>query len=111
MRGQADPEAPPHELILGIEPAGEGQPGGWPYLVRRDALVELGACPLHIATGIQRLADARLIAAAPDFAAVLLRILTTPALTRHDLDAATSAAIDTAWVLLIRTAPHLEIGP
>ncbi|GAB6843698.1 hypothetical protein HNR00_001224 [Methylorubrum rhodinum] len=99
VRGEADPEAPPHEVILGIEPASEERPGGWPYLVRRDASVERGACPLHIATGIQRLADARLIAAAPDLAAALLRVLTTPALMRHDLDAATRAAIDTAWAL------------
>jgi hypothetical protein len=111
VRGQADPEAPPHEVILEIEPASEGRPGGWPYLVRRAASVEYGDCPLHIATGIQRLADARLIAAAPDLSAALLSVLTAPALMRHDLDAATRAAIDAAWALLIRAAPHMEIGP
>ena len=111
VRGEADPKAPPHAVILGIEPASERRPGGWPYLVRRAASVEHGDCPLHIATGIQRLADARLIAAAPDLAAALLGVLTAPALRRHDLDATTRAAIDAAWALLIRAAPHLEIGP
>jgi hypothetical protein len=111
VRGQADPEAPPHEVILGIALASDGRPGGWPYFVRRAATVERGDGPLHIATGIQRLADARLIAAAPDLAAALLSVLTAPALRRHDLDAVTRAAIDAAWALLIRAAPHLEIGP
>ena len=111
VRGGADPEAPPHAVILGIAPASEGRPGGWPYLVRRAASVERGDCPLHIATGIQRLADARLIAAAPDLAVALLSVLAAPALRRHDLDAATRAAIDAAWELVIRAAPHLEIGP
>ena len=111
VRGQADPEAPPHELILGIAPASEGRPGGWPYLVRCAATVKRGDGPLHIATGIQRLADARLIAAAPDLAAALLSVLTAPALRRHDLDATTRAAIDAAWELVIRAAPHMEIGP
>ncbi len=111
VRGQADPEAPPHEVILGIEPASEGRSGGWPYLVRRNASVELGACPLHIATGIQRLADARLVAAAPDLAAALPGVLTTPAFIRHDLDAATRAAFDATWELLIRVARHLENEP
>ncbi|AWN35182.1 hypothetical protein [Methylobacterium radiodurans] len=75
--------------MLGIEPAGHDQPSGWPYFVRRDAPVELGECPLHVATGIQRLADARLIAAAPDFAAGRLHLLTAPALGARDLEART----------------------
>ncbi|MFY9294832.1 MAG: hypothetical protein WAP03_29735 [Methylorubrum rhodinum] len=28
VRGEADPAAPPHAVILGIEPASEGRPGG-----------------------------------------------------------------------------------
>ncbi|MFY9294833.1 MAG: hypothetical protein WAP03_29740 [Methylorubrum rhodinum] len=79
--------------------------------MRRDTSIERGDCPLHIAIGIQQLADARLIAAAPDLAAALLRVLTIPAHMRHDLDAATRTAIDAAWALLIQVAPHLEIGP
>lgn len=111
VRGEAEPGASPAAVMLGIEPAAEDRPGGWPYFIRRDAPVEPGGCPLHIATGIQRLADARLIGAAPDLAAALLQLLTAPALTAHDLDARTRKAIDEAWALLVRVAPHLEIGP
>ncbi|TNC06267.1 hypothetical protein FF100_34795 [Methylobacterium terricola] len=110
VRGAAELGAPPPQAMLGVEPAAEDRPGGWPYFIRRDGPVEPGGCPLHIATGIQRLADARLIAAAPDLAATLLRLLTAPALGARDLDARTRDAIDAAWPLLIRVAPQLEIG-
>ncbi|WP_342148005.1 hypothetical protein [Methylorubrum sp. SB2] len=110
MRGEAETEAPPARAMLGVEPAGDDCPGGWPYFVRRDIPVEPGGCPLHIATGIQRLADARLIAAAPDLAAALLALLVAPAITAHGLDAHTRTAVDAAWALLVRVAPHLEIG-
>lgn len=110
VRGEAEPGAPPAQAMLGVEPAADDRPGGWPYFIRRDAPVEPGGCPLHIATGIQRLADARLIAAAPDLAATLLRLLTAPALGARDLDARTRDAINAAWGLLIRVAPQLEIG-
>lgn len=110
VRGEAEPDLPPTQAMLGIEPAGDDRPGGWPYFVRRDAPVEPGGCPLHIATGIQRLADARLIAAAPDLAAALLALLISPAVTAHGLDAHTRMAVDAAWGLLVRVAPHLEIG-
>ena len=111
VRGEADPDSSPAQAMLGIEPAGDDRPGGWPYFIRRDAPVERGDCPLHIATGIQRLADARLIAAAPDLAAALLTLIVAPAVTAHGLDAHTRTAVDAAWTLLVRVAPHLEIGP
>ena len=49
------------------------------------------------------------MAAAPDLAAVLLRLLTSPALTRADLDPGTGEALAAAWDILVRVAPHLEI--
>lgn len=110
MRGAAEPSAPPAQAMLGVEPAAEDRPGGWPYFIRRDAPFEPGCCPLHIATGVQRLADAQLLAAAPDLAERLLALLTAPALGSRDLDARTRAAIDVAWALLVRVAPQLEIG-
>ncbi|MET7244403.1 hypothetical protein ABZT49_13620 [Methylobacterium sp. EM32] len=110
VRGEAEPGALPAQTMLGVEPAVEDRPGGWPYFIRRDAPVEPGGCPLHIATGIQRLADARLVAAAPDLAERLLALLTAPALGSRDLDARTRAAIDAAWALLVRVSPQLEIG-
>lgn len=109
VRGEAEADASPAESMLGVAPATEGGPGGWPYLIRQDRPVEPGSCLLHIATGIQRLADAKLIAAAPELADVLLRLLTTPALMAHDLDPRSRPAITTAWALLVRVAPHLEI--
>ena len=111
VRGEAEAGASPAEAILGVAPATDTEPGGWPYFIRGDAPVEPGGCPLHIATGIQRLADARLIAAAPDLAAVLLRLLTAPELAHADRDPRTAAAITTAWNLLVQVAPHLEIEP
>ncbi|WP_145984597.1 hypothetical protein [Methylobacterium aquaticum] len=66
---------------------------------------------MHIATGIQRLADAQLLAAAPDLAAMLLRLLTAPALGARDLDSRTREVVDAAWSLLIRVTPQLEVGP
>lgn len=65
VRGEAEPGASPAAVMLGIEPATEDRPGGWPYFIRRDEPVEPSECPLHIATGIQRLADARLIGCRP----------------------------------------------
>ncbi|WP_298957256.1 hypothetical protein [uncultured Methylobacterium sp.] len=111
VRGAAEPGASPAQVMLGVEPAADDRAGGWPYFVRRDVPVEPGGCPLPIATGSQRLADARLIAAAPDLAAGLLRLLIDPALRARDLDTGTREAIDAAWALLVRVAPHLEIGP
>ncbi|MFG7489378.1 hypothetical protein [Methylorubrum rhodesianum] len=110
VRGETEPGASPLNLMLGIEPASDELPGGWPYLVRRHQPVEPGRCPLHIAVGIQRLADARLIAAAPELAERLLALLVAPALGNRDLDAGTRAAVDAAWRLLVRVAPQLEIG-
>ena len=48
-----------------IEPATNDTPGGWPYFILRDR-TSLGCGPIHVASSIQDLADARLIAAAPD---------------------------------------------
>lgn len=61
VRGEAEPGASPLNLMLGIEPASDERPGGWPYLVRRRQPVEpsglpashrgrykaLGRCPAH----------------------------------------------------------------
>ena len=109
VRGEADEGAPALDVMLGVEPATEARPGGWPFLIRQDRPLEPGGSLLHLATGIQRLADARLMAAAPDLADVLLRLLTSPDLTAHDLDPQTQPAIVAAWNLLVRVAPHLEI--
>ncbi|WP_156295587.1 hypothetical protein [Methylobacterium aquaticum] len=89
--GEADPDAWPAQIMLGAEPAAEDRPGGWPYFIRRDAPVEPGGCPLHMATGIQRLADAQLLAAAPDLAERRLALLTAPTLGLRDRDAGTRA--------------------
>lgn len=107
--GEAGEGASAEEAMLGVEPATDERPGGWPYLIRQDRPIELGDCPLHVATGIQRLADARLMAGAPELAATLLRLLTAPDLTRHDLDPRTRQVVTGAWDLLVRVAPHLEI--
>lgn len=111
VRGEADPGASPEAVTLGVEPATDDRPAGFPYLIRQDRPVSVGGSLLHLATGIQRLADAKLMAAAPDLADVLLRLLTSPALMQRDLEPRTRAARDAAWDLLIRVAPHLEIGP
>ncbi len=52
VRGEAGNAASPSEAVLGIEPATEDQPGGWPCLIRQDRPVETGSCPLHLATTI-----------------------------------------------------------
>ena len=109
VRGEASEEAPARDAMFGIEPATEDGAGGWPYLIRQDRGFALGECLLHLATGIQRLADAKLMAAAPDLAAVLLRLMTSPALTRADLDPGTRETLASGWALLVRVAPHLEI--
>jgi hypothetical protein len=111
VRGEAEPGASTVALMLGVPPAANDGLSGWPYFVRCDGPVEPGGSHLHIASGIQRLADAKLIAAAPDLAATLLRLLTSPALMRADLDERTQEAVTGAWDLLVRVAPHLEIGP
>jgi len=109
VRGEAGPDAPAEVAMFGIEPADPARPGGWPYFFRPDRPFEPGSCPLHIATGIQRLADAKLMAAAPDLAAALLRLLTAPDLMAPDLDPGTRGALTAAWDLLVKVAPHLEI--
>lgn len=62
VRSTAEPDAAPAELMLGVEPAAAGHAGGWLYIIRRNRPLEPGGCPLHIASGIQWLADARLSA-------------------------------------------------
>lgn len=109
VRGEADAGSTAEAVMLGVEPATNARPGGWPYLIRQDRSVEPGGCPLHLAIGIQRLADAKLMATAPELAEVLLRLLTSPDLMLDDLDPRTRQAIATAWDLLVKVAPHLEI--
>jgi hypothetical protein len=111
VHGEAEPGASAVALMHGVPPAANDGPGGWPYFVRRNVPVEPDGSHLHIASGTQRLADAKLIAAAPAFAAALLRLLTTPDLMQAELDARTQEAMAAAWDLLVRVAPHLEIGP
>jgi hypothetical protein len=111
VRGEAEPGASAAAMMLGVPSAANDRPGGWPYFVRRNMPLEPGGSSLHVATGIQRLADAKLIAAAPDLAAALLRLLTAPELMRAGLDERTREAVTAAWDLLVRVAPHLEIGP
>ena len=109
VRGEAVGDASASNLMLGVEPAAEDSPGGWPYLIRQNRPVALGECPLHLAIGIQRLADAKLMAAAPDLAGALLQLLTSPALTQAGLDYRTQEAVTAAWDLLVRATPHLKI--
>ena len=110
VRGEAGEGASAAEAMLGVEPATEDAPGGWPYLIRQNRPVALGDCPLHFAIGIQRLADARLMAAAPDLADALLQLLIAPGLTKAGLDPRTQEVVAGAWDLLVRVTPHLEIG-
>ena len=110
VRGEAGEAASAADAVLGVEPATEDGAGGWPFIIRQNRPVALGDCPLHLATGIQRLADARLMAAAPDLAIALFRLLTSPAFTKSGLDLRTVAVVMSAWDLLVRVTPHFEIG-
>ncbi len=109
VRGEAGEQASASDIMLGVEAATEEQTGGWPYLIRQNRIVALGDCPLHLAIGIQRLADAKLMAAAPDLAEALLRLLTSPDLTQAGLDYRTRQVVTAAWNLLVQVTPHLEI--
>lgn len=111
VRGEADEGAPARDTMLGVEPATEQGAGGWPYFIRQERAFAPGDCPLHLATGIQRLADARLMAAAPDLAAALLRLLISPDLGVRDPDPETKAAQTAAWRLLADVAPQLKVWP
>ena len=106
VRGTAGEDASPLELMLDLAPATDEAPGGWPYLIRCRHPVEPGGCCLHIACGIQRLADAQLMAAAPELAAGLLGLLTAPDLSHHNLNRRTRLAVSTGWDLLVAVAPH-----
>lgn len=86
-----------------------GLDGGHDPIRQARSVDEVCGSP-YIAGGIRRPADARLLAAAPDLAAALLRLLISPALNTRDVDPGTREARDAAWTLLIRVAPHLEIG-
>lgn len=76
--------------MRGAEPTSKDRSGGCPYLVRQDRPLAAGECPLHLTTGIQGLAESRLMAAAPELAAAVMWLFTSPN-------------------LLLRVAPHLEI--
>lgn len=110
VRGEAHEGSSPEIVMLGVEPATEDGRGGWPYLIRQDRTVEVGGSLLHLATGIQRLADAIVMAAAPELAGALFRLLTSPVILAGDLDPGTRDAVARGWALLVRAAPHLEIG-
>ncbi|GLS44206.1 hypothetical protein [Methylobacterium brachythecii] len=110
VRGEPGPDSPAAAIMLGVEMATDERPGGWPYFLPRDWPIEPGGSSLHIAVGIQRLADAKLLAAAPDLAALLLELLTAPALMAAGLDDRTRNAITRGWDLLVRVAPQLEVG-
>lgn len=109
VRGEAGEGATVEQGMLGVEPATEAGPGGFPYLIRQDRPLQPGGSLLHLATGIQRLADAKLMASSPELAQALLRLLISPALTSADLARDTRRVINPAWDLLVRVAPHLEI--
>ena len=109
VQGEAEAGASPDVAMLGIEPARDDRPDGWPYLIAQDRPAEPGDGSLHVATGIQRFADARLLAAAPDLAQALLGLLTTPELMRAEREGDTRQIVDAVWDLLVRVAPHLEI--
>lgn len=110
VHGEAAAGASPEVRMLGVMPASEDRSGGFPYLIRQDRPLAAGDCPLHLATGIQRLADATIMAAAPELAEALLRLLTSPTLLAGHLDPKTRETIGVGWALLVRAAPHLEIG-
>lgn len=109
VRGEAGDGASAAEMMLGVEPVSEDRPGGFPYLIRQDRPFAPGERPLHLALGIQRLADARLMAAAPDLAAVLLGVLMVRELRSPNLDGSTQEIVPAAWDLLVRVTPQLEI--
>ena len=109
VRGEADAGASAETVMLGVEPATHDRPGGWPFLIRQNRPLAPGGSLLHLAIGIQRHADAKLMAAVPDLAEVVLRLLTSPDLMRRDLDPGTRPVRDAAWDLIVRVAPHLEI--
>ena len=111
VRGEAGKGASEADAALGVEPATEEQPGGFPYLIRPDRHLEPGRSLLHVAIGIQRLADARLIAGAPDLIESQLGLLTSPALRRRDVDELTRGRAAAAWALLVRIVPHFEVDP
>lgn len=52
VHGMADADAAPAELMLGVEPATDEPPSGWPYFIRRNRSVESGGCLLQTAVGI-----------------------------------------------------------
>ncbi|TXM66635.1 hypothetical protein FV226_23210 [Methylobacterium sp. WL12] len=110
VRFKANHRASHIKQAFWVEAATDDRVGDGPYLILQDRTFAPGETPLQLALAIQRLADARLIAIAPDLAAALFWLLTSPALTRHDLDPRTREAQDAAWQLLVWVTPHLEIG-
>jgi len=105
---EAEADAPPELGMSSVEPTTNDEPGGRAYIIRQAGLIEVGGIP--IAHSIRRVADARLMAAAPELADALVRLLTSPELNRQGIDPRTQRVRDAAWVLLMRVAPHLEIG-
>lgn len=105
---RAEPAANVGPATAGGEAAPKG-PTTSSYLIRSTRPPAPGGADLPLALGIGRLADATMMAAAPDLAAALLALLTAPGLLRHDLDPQARAAVTAAWDLLVRVAPHLEI--
>ena len=108
VRVATERHGPPETVLVGSEPATNDGLCGWPYLIRQARPMKPDSMP--IAAGIPRLADARMMAAAPELADALVRLLTSPELNRQGIDPRTQRVRDAAWVLLMRVAPHLEIG-
>lgn len=110
VRGAAEAAVSGETAGLEIKAATRAGPSGGHALIRQARSADEAGNSPNIAGGIRRPADARLLAAAPDLADALLRLLISPALNARDVDPNTREARDAAWSLLIQVAPHLEIG-
>ena len=102
VRGDPGDDASPELATHGTTPSTDEQPGGFPYFIRQHRELPPGGCHLHLAIGIQRLADAILMAAAPDLLAAVVRLLGCPDLSLDELDPATRIAIANGYAAVDR---------